>query len=72
MSLVDILFMYFFCPYFSLILRQTPINAKKSLANATRRLRVTTHTGHTCAHANLDLPEMGIIVQVKVNSLKSR
>ena len=61
--------MYFFCPSFFLILRR--INVKQSLAYATRRLRVITHTDHTCAYANLDLSEMGIIVQVTVNSLKS-
>ena len=70
MSLVDILFMYFFNCFF-LILRQILINAKHPLANATRRLRVITHTDHTCAHANLDLSEMGIIVQVTVISHKS-
>ena len=67
MSLVDILFVYIF-PCFFLILRQILINAKHSLANATRRLLVITHTGHTCAHANLDLSEMGMIVQVTVSS----
>ena len=66
-SLVDIFF--FLC--FLLILRQILINAKHSLANAIRRLRVITHADHTCAHANLDLSEMGMIVQVTVNSLKS-
>ena len=66
MSLVDILFMYFF-PCLFLILQQILKNAKHSLANATRRLHVITHTGHTCAHANLDLLEMGMIVQVTVD-----
>ena len=47
------------------------MNAKQPLVNATRRLRVITQTDHTCAHANLDLSEMGGIVQVTVNSLKS-
>ena len=41
------------------------MNAKHSLANATRRLHVITHTDHTCAHANLDLSEMDILVQVQ-------
>ena len=68
-SVVDIYSCIFFCPSFFLILRQ--INVKQSLAYATRRLRVITHTDHTCAYANLDLSEMGIIVQVTVNSLKS-
>ena len=40
------------------------MNAKLPLANATRRLCVRTHAGHTCAHANLDISEMGGIVQV--------
>ena len=66
MSLVGIWFMYFFFICFFLILRQILINAKHPLANATRRLRVITHTDHTCAHANLDLSETGIIVQVTV------
>ena len=63
------LFMYFFLCFF-LILRQ--INAKHTLADAIRRLHVITQTDHTCAYANLDLSEMGIIVQVTVSSLKSR
>ena len=41
------------------------MNAKHSLANTTRRLRVITHTDHTCAHVNLDLSKMGRIVQVQ-------
>ena len=61
----------FFSLCFSLILRQILINAKHSLANATRRLLVITETDHGCAHANLDLSEMGMIVQVTVISLKS-
>ena len=71
MSLADILFMYcFFCPFF-LISRMILINAKHSLANATGRLRVITHTDYTCAYANLNLSEMGIIVELTVNSIKS-
>ena len=66
-SLVDILFVYFF-PCFSLILRQILINAKHLLENATKRLRVITHTDHTCVYANLDISEMAIIVQVTVNN----
>ena len=63
----------FFCFYFSFTLNVLIlINAKHSLANATRRLRVITHADHTCAHANLDLSEMGMIVHVTINSLKSR
>ena len=34
------------------------------MANATRRLRVITHTDLTCAHANLDLSQMGMIVHL--------
>ena len=72
MSLADILFMYFFFVLlFFLILRTILINAKHSLANATRRLRVITHTNYTCAYANLNLSEMGIIVQLTINSIKS-
>ena len=40
------------------------MNALQLLANATKRLRVITHTDHTCARANLDISEMGGIVQV--------
>ena len=40
------------------------MNAQQLLANATIRLRVITHTDHTCARANLDISEMGGIVQV--------
>ena len=46
------------------------MNAKQPLANATRGLRVITHTDHTCAHANLDISEMGGIVQVPSTVLK--
>ena len=49
----------------------TLINAKHSLANATGRLRVITHTDYTCAYANLNLSEIGIIVELTVNSIKS-
>ena len=63
----------FFCFYFLFTLNVLIlINAKHSLANATRRLRVITYADHTCAHANLDLSETGMIVHVTVNSLKSR
>ena len=41
------------------------MNAKQSLANATRRLRAITHADHLCAPVNLDLSEMDRIVQVK-------
>ena len=64
---------FFFCFYCLFTLNVLIlINAKHSLANATRRLRVITHADHTCAHANLDLLEMGMIVHVTVNILKSR
>ena len=68
-SVVDIYSCNFFCTSFFLILRQ--INVKHSFTNVTRRLRVITHTDHTCAYANLDLSEMDLIVQVTGNSLKS-
>ena len=54
-------YIFYFFPSFFLILRQILINAKYSLANATWRLRVITHTDHTCAYANLGLSEMGIL-----------
>ena len=41
------------------------MNAKQTLTNATKRLRVITHTDHICAHVNLDLSEMDRIVQVQ-------
>ena len=69
-SVIDIYScIFFFGPSFSLILRQ--INVRHSLANVTRRLRVITQTDHTCAYANLDLSEMGKIVQVTFIGLKS-
>ena len=61
MSLADILFIFFLF----LILRQILMNAKQTLTNATKRLRVITHTDHICAHVNLDLSEMDRIVQVQ-------
>ena len=63
--------MYFSLCFF-LVLQQILINAEHQVANATRRLRVITHKDHACAYANLDLSEMGIIVHVTINSLKSR
>ena len=41
------------------------MNAKQTPTNATKRLRVITHTDHICAHVNLDLSEMDRIVQVQ-------
>ena len=41
------------------------MNAKQTPTNATKRLRVITHTDHTCAHVNQDLSEMDRIVQVQ-------
>ena len=41
------------------------MNAKQTLTNATKRLRVITHTDHICAHVNLDSSEMDRIVQVQ-------
>ena len=57
MTLIDIYTIFLLC--FFLILRQILMNAKELLANAARRLRVITHTDHMCAHANLDISEMG-------------
>ena len=41
------------------------MNAKQTLTNAKKRLRVITHTDHICAHVNLDSSEMDRIVQVQ-------
>ena len=46
------------------------MNAKQTLTNATKRLRVITHTDHICAHVNLDSSEMDRIVQVQSTVLK--
>ena len=47
------------------------MNARQPPANVTMRLRVITHADHTCAHANLDISEMGGIVQVPSIVLKA-
>ena len=59
-------FSWYFIQFFLfLILRQILMNAKQTLTNATKRLRVITHTHHICIHVNLDLSEMNRIVQVQ-------
>ena len=47
------------------------MNAKQTLTNATKGLRVITHTDHISAHVNLDLLEMDRIVQVQLTVSKA-
>ena len=47
------------------------MNAKQTLTNATKGLRVITHTDHISAYVNLDLLEMDRIVQVQLTVSKA-